>query len=38
MCTVGGSDITVLSKGGMVTGNGKLKGLGEKAATLPVVT
>jgi len=36
--TAGGGDITILSNGGMVTGNGKLKGLGEKPAALPVVT
>jgi len=38
LCTTAGSDITVLSNGAMVTGNGKLKGLGEKPAPLPVVT
>jgi hypothetical protein len=27
LCTAGGSDITVLSNGGMVTGNGKLRDL-----------
>jgi hypothetical protein len=38
LCTAEGSDITVLSNGRLKTSNGKLKGLGEKQAPLPVIT